>query len=56
MRLLRVLETREYYRVGGLKKCTTDARFVFATNRDLATAVAQGRFRRNLYHRINMGT
>lgn len=54
-RLLRVLETRQYYRVGGLKTLRTDARFVFATNHILATEVAQGRFRRDLYHRLNVG-
>jgi DNA-binding NtrC family response regulator len=55
VRLLRVLETREYYRVGGLKKLHTDTRFIFATNRTLATEVAQGRFRRDLYYRIDVG-
>lgn len=55
VRLLRVLETREYYRVGGLKKLRTDTRFIFATNRTLATEVAQGRFRRDLYYRIDVG-
>jgi transcriptional regulator with PAS, ATPase and Fis domain len=54
-RLLRVVETREYYRVGGIKKCLTDARFVFATNHPLAEEVARGRFRRDLYYRINVG-
>lgn len=54
-RLLRVLETREFYRVGGLKKLQTNARIVCATNRNLSREVAQGRFRRDLYHRINIG-
>jgi DNA-binding NtrC family response regulator len=55
VRLLRVLETREYYRVGGLKKLRTDARFVFATNRALADAVAEKQFRNDLYHRLHVG-
>ncbi len=55
VRLLRVLETREYYRIGGLKKLRTDARFVFSTNRLLADQVSHGSFRRDLYHRINVG-
>lgn len=55
VRLLRVLETREYYRVGGLKKLHTDARFIFATNRSLAEAVAEKRFRNDLYHRLHVG-
>jgi transcriptional regulator with PAS, ATPase and Fis domain len=55
VRLLRVLETREYYRVGGLKKLRTDARFIFATNCSLVEAVAAKRFRNDLYHRLHVG-
>jgi DNA-binding NtrC family response regulator len=53
VKLLRVLETREVYRVGGLKPVPLDVRFLAATHRDLLTDVAEGRFRRDLYYRVN---
>ena len=52
-KLLRVLETREVTRVGGVKPRALDVRFVFATNQDLEQAVASGAFRRDLFFRIN---
>jgi two-component system response regulator AtoC len=52
-KLLRVLETRLVTRVGGLKPKTIDVRFVAATNRNLEEEVAAGRFRRDLYFRLN---
>ncbi len=52
-RLLRVLETRTVYRVGGVKPVQLDVRFVAATHRDLAGEVARGTFRRDLFFRIN---
>ncbi len=54
-KLLRVLQEKEYYRVGGLKKLKSDVRIVCATNIDLVQAVAEGKFRRDLYYRLNVG-
>ncbi len=53
-KLLRVLETRKYYRVGGLRERTADIRIVSATNRSLENEVQAGRFRMDLYYRINV--
>ena len=53
VKLLRVLDGASYYRVGGLKKVSVDVRLVAATNQDLKTAVQQGRFRSDLYHRLS---
>lgn len=53
-RLLRVLQEGEYERVGGRKVLRSDARVVVATNRSLNAAVEQGRFRRDLYYRVNV--
>jgi DNA-binding NtrC family response regulator len=52
-KLLRVLETREAMRVGGLKPVKLDVRFISATHRDLPAEVAVGTFRRDLYYRLN---
>ena len=52
--LLRVIEQREFVRVGGERVIQTDARIIAATNRDLAAEVAQGRFREDLFYRINV--
>ena len=52
-KLLRVLETRELLRLGEVKPRTVDVRFVAATNRDLPALVADGRFRQDLYFRLN---
>jgi DNA-binding NtrC family response regulator len=53
-KLLRVLEQREFMRVGGESSISVDVRVVAATNRELREAVARGDFRRDLYYRLNI--
>lgn len=54
-KLLRALQEREIYRVGGDKLIKLDVRFVFATNRDLKQMVEKNEFRNDLYYRLNLG-
>ena len=53
VKLLRVLDGTPYYRLGGTRKVTADVRIVAATNVDLREAVEKGRFRRDLYYRLD---
>ena len=52
-KLLRVLDGAPYYRLGGHNKITVDVRVVAATNQDLDLAVKEGRFRKDLFHRLS---
>jgi len=53
-KLLRVLQERSFERVGSVSAIPFNARLVCATNRDLAACVAEGSFREDLYHRVNL--
>lgn len=55
-KLLRVLEERKFERVGGTKKILLDARIIAATNENIEEAVKKGKFREDLYYRLNVIT
>jgi two-component system response regulator AtoC len=52
VKLLRVLDAAPYYRLGGTRKISADARVIAATNQDLEEGIAAGKFRRDLYYRL----
>ncbi|GAB4312306.1 MAG: sigma-54 dependent transcriptional regulator [Candidatus Sumerlaeia bacterium] len=53
-KILRVIETGEFQRLGGTRTLRVETRYIFATNRDLGRLVREGRFRQDLYYRINV--
>jgi len=56
VKLLRVLQERKYYRLGGMKEISVDVRVIAATNQNLEKLVEEGRFREDLYYRLNVAT
>ncbi len=53
-RLLRVLSSHEFYRVGGQKPIRSDVRIIAATNQNIESLIKTGKFREDLYHRLNV--
>jgi DNA-binding NtrC family response regulator len=55
-KILRVIQEREFYRVGGSKTIKVNVRFIASTNKNLETMVKEGHFREDLYYRLNVFT
>ncbi|MBM7647719.1 PAS domain S-box-containing protein [Bacillus ectoiniformans] len=53
-KMLRVLQDKEFYRIGGTKRIHVDVRFIAATNQPLEKLVSEGKFREDLYYRLNV--
>ncbi len=53
-KLLKVIEEGEFFRVGGTKPIKVDVRFIASTNQNVRTAITEGRFREDLYYRLNV--
>ncbi|MEK6776138.1 MAG: sigma-54 dependent transcriptional regulator [bacterium] len=53
-KLLKVIEEGEFFRVGGTKPIHVDVRFIAATNQNVGTLISEGRFREDLYYRLNV--
>jgi len=53
-KLLHVIEDGEFFRVGGTRSIKVDVRFIAATNRNIRTFISEGRFREDLYYRLNV--
>src|SRR5207249_3911460 len=53
-KFLRVLQEREFQRLGGTRVLRSDVRIIAATNRDLPRAISQGQFREDLFYRLNV--
>jgi DNA-binding NtrC family response regulator len=56
VKLLRVLQERKFYRLGGAKEISVDVRVIASTNKELSKLVEEGRFREDLYYRLNVAT
>jgi two-component system, NtrC family, response regulator AtoC len=56
VKLLRVLEEKRFYRLGGTKEISVDVRVIAASNKELAREVEEGRFREDLYYRLNVAS
>jgi DNA-binding NtrC family response regulator len=55
-KILRIIQEREFYRVGGSKTIKVNVRFIASTNKNLETLVKEGHFREDLYYRLNVFT
>lgn len=53
-KLLKVIEEGEFYRLGGTRPIRVDVRFIAATNQDIRMAISEGKFRKDLYYRLNV--